>query len=48
MLKDEFDHLIEVSKNTTDPYLLSLSAGALFNVDKIAEAKDIATRVAAM
>ena len=47
-LKDEFKHVIEVSKKTNDPYLLSLAAGALFNVGKTTEAKEIANRVAKM
>jgi hypothetical protein len=47
-LKDEFKHVIEVSKRTNDPYLLSLCAGALFNVGKSSEAAAIATRVAGM
>jgi alpha-2-macroglobulin-like protein len=48
VLKEEFDNLIQVTKNTSDPYLLSLAAGALINVDKIDEAKSIASRVASM
>ena len=47
-LKNEFKNVLEVSKKTNDPYLLSLAAGALFNVGKIAEAKPIALRVANM
>jgi len=47
-LKEEFKHVIEVSKKTNDPYLLSLCAGALFNVGKTSEAAAIASRVAGM
>ena len=47
-LKDEFKHVIEISKKTEDPYLLSLCAGALFNVGKTSEAAAIASRVAGM
>jgi hypothetical protein len=47
-LKDEFKHVMEISKKTEDPYLLSLCAGALFNVGQTSEAAAIATRVAGM
>lgn len=47
-LKEEFKHVSEVAKKTNDPYLLSLCAGALFNVGETSEAAAIATRVAGM
>ena len=47
-LKEEFGNVIKICETTKDPYLLSLAAGALFNVGKIDLAKEQAAKLVTM
>ena len=44
-LKNEFENLNKLSQNNNDPYFLSLYCGALYNVDELDLAEEIADRV---
>jgi len=47
-LKDEFRNLEAILTRTNDPYILGLAAGALFNVDKLDQAREIGEKLAGM